>query len=231
MTLSPRFQIIGSCGSVKLLLIRTDGGDDGADRAIVVPRRMFGMNLLVDQSEFDDDSGRENEWVRSGKPILRLIELTAKVIGSQASISRARSASRGSKSIATLRKSVCGWGRIHRESERARRLQRVSDVQIMRPESGKVLPRMCTGIGRYETVAPVGRRAESVVLLQRVCIILPLIPEYRAKRIQFGIVAPHQEAPVIMSASVAEMAKQGSMRLRPFFRESVCARRRRPRQY
>ena len=57
-------------------------------------------------------------------------------------------------------------GRMHRESERARRLQRVSDVQIMRPSLGKVLPRMCTGIGRYETVAPVGRRAESVVLLQ-----------------------------------------------------------------
>ena len=75
---------------------------------------------------------------------------------------------------------VFGGGGVDAQAEGAGGLQRVDDVQIMRPGLGEILPGMGGGIGGNEILLPVRRRAFGVMALQGCGVILPLIAEHRA---------------------------------------------------
>ncbi len=95
---------------------------------------------------------------------------------------------------------------------RARRLERVDDVQIVGPGLGEILPRMGTRISADEAVHPVRRRTFAVVALERHGVVLRLVAEGLAKRVDPALL--HDQAvPIIMADLVADMPHKRAVRL------------------
>ena len=68
------------------------------------------------------------------------------------------------------------------EPERVRRLERVDDMQVMRPGFGEILPWMRGRISRDEALRPVGRRALLVMALERGLVIRESSPNIARHR-------------------------------------------------
>ena len=94
-----------------------------------------------------------------------------------------------------------------RHARRRDHLERINDVQIMRPGFREIFPRMRGGVLRDKMLLPVGGRAFLVVALERLAVILPVVAEHRAAFIQPAAIA-HQNVPIMMPDLVAEMAEQ-----------------------
>ena len=103
-------------------------------------------------------------------------------------------------------------GRPDRQTEGVGGLERVDDVQVVRPGLGEVLPRMHGGVGTDEARLPVARRALLIVALQRLTVVSLFVAEQRAERLELTAV-PHQPIPEVVSDLVPEMAKQRAIRL------------------
>ena len=144
--------------------------------------------------------------------MLRLIELTAKVSGSQDSMMRSMPVLCGSKSIVVASSAPLDTFGPHAEAERARRLQRVDHVEIVRPGFREILPRMRAGVGGDEMLRPVGGRPVRIVPLQRCRIVLALVAEHLPEFVDGGRIRD-QPVPVIMRDLVPEMPEQRAVGL------------------
>ena len=139
--------------------------------------------------------------------MLRLIELTAKVSGSQASMMRSKRRLVRIEIDLGRQLDPLGDLRPQRDAEAARGLQRIDHVKIVRPGLGEVLPGMRARIGGHEMLGPIRRRALRIVLLQGLRIVLALVAEDIAELLQERR-ARHQAGPIIMRDLMAEMTEQ-----------------------
>ena len=81
---------------------------------------------------------------------------------------------------------------MNANAERGRHLQRVDDVQIMRPGLGKILPGVRRRVRADEIVLPVGRRTLLVMALQGGGVILAFVAEERAERVVAALAGDEQ---------------------------------------
>ena len=75
------------------------------------------------------------------------------------------------------------------EPERARRFERVHDVEVMGPGFGEILPRMRGCVSRDKALRPIGGGALLVVALQRRFIVLRIVSERRAALLELAAVS------------------------------------------
>src|SRR5271156_5153268 len=57
-------------------------------------------------------------------------------------------------------------------------LQRVHNMQIMRPRLGEVLPRVGRGVTADVSLLPILRRPDGVMLLERLLVVLAVVSKY-----------------------------------------------------
>jgi hypothetical protein len=143
--------------------------------------------------------------------MLRLMELTAKVSGSQVSdavelrdvrVEVDRDVEAGAPGDLRAQPNAEGGGGF----------ERIDHVEIVRPGLRKILPGVCARVRCHEPLGPVGRGPGSVVALQRDLVILTLVAEQLSKLIEGGRIR-HQVIPVIVSDLVPEMTEQRAVRL------------------
>jgi hypothetical protein len=96
--------------------------------------------------------------------------------------------------------------RVDLDPEGTRHLDRVDDVQVVRPGLGEILPGMRRRVGRDETLLSVGRRSCAVVALQGPAIVLPLISEDGPAGIESAAIA-HKQIPVVVADLMPEVAE------------------------
>ena len=111
------------------------------------------------------------------------------------------------------REFATGPPRLDLQTESARRLQGVHDVQIVRPGLGEILPGMGGGVHADKVVLPVGRCALVIVPLKRLAIVEPVVAEQSAARGEAAGFARHQPVPEIVPGFMAEVAEHGAIRL------------------
>jgi hypothetical protein len=105
--------------------------------------------------------------------------------------------------------------RLDPEPERARRLERIDDMEIVGPGLGEILPRMRSCVSRDEAPRPIGGSALLVVALKRRLVVLRIVSERRAALFESAAVA-HKDVPIMMADFVTKMTKQAAIRLGQF---------------